>query len=132
MKHYNVSCAIIQNTDGKYYCCKRGPGRALENFWEFPGGKIECSELPSEALVREIEEELETKVKVKKYLGAKSHRYNGLTKYSDFSLTLHGFICTVEKGNLKLTEHTDFKWVSKEEIEELNLAPADRYFLTYL
>mgnify|MGYP000283774497 CR=1 FL=1 len=39
MKHYEVVCALIEDEKGRIFCCKRGPGRALEGKWEFPGGK---------------------------------------------------------------------------------------------
>lgn len=41
MKHYEVVCALIEDEKGRIFCCKRGPGRALEGKWEFPGGKVE-------------------------------------------------------------------------------------------
>ena len=56
MKHVEVVCAVIKNND-KYFCCQRGPGRALAYKWEFPGGKIEAHETQEHAIIREIKEE---------------------------------------------------------------------------
>ena len=63
MKQINVVGAILVQ-DGKILCAQRGPGRALENLWEFPGGKIEPGETPREALKRELTEELKIVVSV--------------------------------------------------------------------
>ena len=68
MKHVEVVCAIIKK-DNKYFCCQRGTGRALAYKWEFPGGKIEPNETKEAALVREINEELKSLIKVIKYIG---------------------------------------------------------------
>ena len=48
-----VTAAILQ-MDGKILIAKRKKGDALENKWEFPGGKIEPGETPEQCLVREL------------------------------------------------------------------------------
>ena len=58
MKHVEVVCAVIKNENGEFLCCKRGPGRALEGFWEFPGGKVKPNETHEQTIIREIKEEL--------------------------------------------------------------------------
>ena len=58
-----VSCAICVNNN-RVFLAKRSKGKHLEGFWEFPGGKIENDENPRDALVREIQEELETKIEI--------------------------------------------------------------------
>ena len=54
MKHVEVVCAIIVNDKDEVFCTKRGPGRALEGYWEFPGGKVENNETHEETIIREI------------------------------------------------------------------------------
>ena len=44
MKSIEVVAAVIVK-DNKVFCCKRGPGRDLEGYYEFPGGKIEINGL---------------------------------------------------------------------------------------
>ena len=61
-KNIKVVAAVIKNGN-KIYATQRGYGE-FKGGWEFPGGKIEQGETSQEALVREIEEELETKIKV--------------------------------------------------------------------
>ena len=51
-----VGAAIVR--DGKVLCARRGNGKSLAGYWEFPGGKVRPGESRREALRREIEEEL--------------------------------------------------------------------------
>ena len=51
-----VGAAIVR--DGKVLCARRGNGKSLAGYWEFPGGKVKPGESRREALRREIEEEL--------------------------------------------------------------------------
>lgn len=123
MKHIEVVCALIQNEEGKIFCCKRGPGRALANKWEFPGGKIEQNETKEEALVREIKEELKSDIKVIKYIGVSNHYYSDLEK--PFSITMYSYLCKLINGNLELTEHIDSCYASVEEMKRMDFADAD-------
>ena len=122
MKCVEVVCAIIKNGD-KYFCCQRGPGRALAYKWEFPGGKIESNETKEEALIREIKEELNSDIKVIRYLGMSNHEYLDLEK--PFSITMYAYMCELVSGNLDLTEHVDSKWCSNEEMKLMDFAAAD-------
>ena len=66
MELTHVVAAIIIK-DGKFFIAKRPKGKHLENFMEFPGGKILPNETHEEGLKREIKEELGVKpISVKK------------------------------------------------------------------
>ena len=123
MKHVEVVCALIQNDDGKIFCCQRGPGRALEGKWEFPGGKIEPNETQEQAIVREIKEELKSKIEVIKYIGVSNYDYTELEK--PFSITMYAYLCKLVSGNLELTEHVSSKWCTVEEMVQMDFAFAD-------
>ena len=123
MKHIEVVCAVIRNEKNQIFCCKRGPGRALEGFWEFPGGKVEQSETHEETIIREIKEELKTIIQPIKYIGVSNYEYNNLDK--PFSITMYAYECKLISGNLELTEHTDKLWVDVDTLSIINFAPAD-------
>ena len=127
MKHVEVVCTIIKNDKDEIFCCKRGPGRALEGYWEFPGGKVEVNETHEETIVRKIKEELLSIIEPIKYIGLSNHEYSNLEK--PFSITMYAYECKLIQGELRLTEHTEKKWVKKENLKELDFAPADRPIL---
>ena len=129
MKHVEVVCALIENENGEIFCCRRGPGSALEGKWEFPGGKIEENETKEHALVREIKEELDSEIEVIKYIGESYYEYTNIEPNKDFSITMYGCLCKLVKGNLTLSEHTESKWVNKEELASVDFANADIPFL---
>ena len=52
-----VVAAVIES-DGKYLITQRMPHAVMPLLWEFPGGKVEDGELPDQAIVRELSEEL--------------------------------------------------------------------------
>lgn len=118
-KVFNVVGAIIVNQD-KIFCVQRGPGRSLENYWEFPGGKIEPHETPVEALRRELTEELLIKVNVN------DEPYESAEYEYDFgTVKLTTFVAHLIEGTPKLTEHIDSKWLTIDEMKQLDWAPAD-------
>jgi 8-oxo-dGTP diphosphatase len=53
-----VVAGALRRSDGRWLMHQRPPGRHHAGLWEFPGGKVEATELPWEALIRELAEEL--------------------------------------------------------------------------
>ncbi len=127
MKHVEVVCAIIVNDKEEVFCTRRGPGRALEGFWEFPGGKVEENETHEETIIREIKEELSSTIKPIKYIGKVEHEYTNLE--SPFSITMYGYICKLIEGELTLSEHTAKQWVKKDKLKDIEFAEADIPFI---
>ena len=118
MKTIQVSAAIIIN-ENKILATQRGYGE-FKNGWEFPGGKIEKSESAEQALIREINEELDVLIKIGSKL--KTVEYD----YPEFHLTMHCFLCVIESGTLILKEHKSAKWLRKEELDKVEWLPADK------
>ena len=53
-----VAAVAMVDADGRVLIAQRPPGKSMAGLWEFPGGKVDPSETPEEALVRELREEL--------------------------------------------------------------------------
>ena len=64
-----VSLALFDK-EGRVLLCQRPEGKQLAGKWEFPGGKVEEGEHPTEALVREIKEELSLSLSASKLRAA--------------------------------------------------------------
>ncbi len=97
---------------------RRGPGRALAGFWEFPGGKVEPGESDAAALAREIAEELGLVVDVGPALGESRHAWSG----GEICLVVHA--CRAD-GEPAPTDHDAVRWLGPEDLESVNWAPAD-------
>lgn len=117
-----VSAAIITN-GSEVLCFQKGKAKHdyLSNKFEFPGGKLEPSESPEQALVRELVEELNYDVSGMHLTFYKDVDYD----YSDFSVKLHYFIIYDPSPNFVLREHIDAQWHSLDNLEKLNWAGAD-------
>lgn len=120
MKTIEVVAAIIIFNE-KVLCVQRGPNKYeyISYKYEFPGGKVEEGEKFEDALIREIKEELELEIQIQDFFLTVTH------SYPNFNLIMHSFICTCDDSTLCLTEHINFKWLSKFELSELDWAAAD-------
>ena len=114
-----VGAVIFDNVQRKYLATMRDKEKHQGGLWEFPGGKIEEGEKPEAALIREIEEELNCTIKVEKLLVDHTH------EYPDLKVRLITYLCSIESGTPKLTEHESMKWVNKEDLPKLMWAEAD-------
>lgn len=117
MKTVRVVAAVIES-DHKIFATQRGYGE-FKGGWEFPGGKIEPGETPQQALVREIEEELDTEIEVGELIDTVEY------DYPSFHLSMDCFWCKIVKGNLVLLEAEASKWLAKDELYSVEWLPAD-------
>jgi len=110
--------AIILNKE-KFLVIKRKEG-LHSGLWAFPGGIAEKGETDEQALSREIKEE--TGLQIKKIIRKiADYNYSGEdnteTKGSSYLVLVDNF--DVQINN----EVSEFKWVSLEELEQLNHVP---------
>lgn len=119
----DVVAAVIQNEEGKILIAQRNLKKSQGGLWEFPGGKIEPNETKEEAIIREIKEEMDIDIEAKKFIGQK------VFNYPDKEINLIAIECKQIKGDIKLNEHEDIKWVNKNELRNFNFAPADKFII---
>lgn len=114
----HVTCAIIKHEE-KILICQRSDAMKLPLKWEFPGGKVEPDENERATIVREIKEELHLDIEVTQRLEPVEY------DYPTFRIRLIPFIARLLGGSLKLEEHAQALWVSVEELDDYDWAPAD-------
>ena len=117
-KTIHVTCAIIYFKD-KILVTQRSENMKLPLKWEFPGGKLEDNESEVDCIKREIKEEINIEIEVIRKLT------NVLYDYGTFIINLIPFVSEHISGEIKLTEHKDFKLLDKSELENLDWAAAD-------
>ena len=117
MKTIEVVAAIIRKGD-KIFATQRGYGE-WKDWWEFPDGKVEKGETPEVALLREIREELDTEIRIDKFL------HTVEWDYPDFHLTMHCFMSSLKNGALHLNEHEAARWLGVSDLATVKWLPAD-------
>lgn len=118
MKTVYVAAGIIKNGE-KILATQRAEGK-FAGKWEFPGGKIEAGETPREAVVREIKEELGVEVSAGEAVDTIEY------DYPDFHLSMECFWCELLKGEFQLRVHMNAKWVSADELGDMDWLEADK------
>lgn len=116
----HVVCAVILK-EGRFLLAQRPQGKRLEGCWEFPGGKVEETETPEQALHREISEELGCRLQIIQ---------PGPTipwSYQWGEILLHSFICelTEDSPMPQTLEHQALRWILTNEIDYDSIVPAD-------
>lgn len=92
--------------------------------WEFPGGKLDNDESYEKAVVREFKEELSVTVTPLEELGAVE------VDRDDNTVIIISFILVKsEAASVVLKEHSDYKFVSFEELDSFDLIEPDRIFV---
>ena len=122
-----VAVALV-DPDGRVLIAKRPEGKAMAGLWEFPGGKVRDGELPEEALVRELDEELGIDITESCLapLSFSSHVYD------DFHLLMPLYVCRVWKGMVNPREGQEVKWVRPVRLGDYPMPPADKPLVAML
>ena len=109
--HLNVVVGYIRKNN-QFIITKRQKNKLLANLWELPGGKININENSSDALVREVLEELDIQITNLHYVGEIKHQY------SHFKLNVILFKCKYLKGEPKPLQSQAYQWITKNEIKD--------------
>ena len=88
-------------------------------LWEFPGGKIEIYESSEDAVIRELNEELDIVVHKPKKIMQYLHRFKNLIYDISF------FEVVSFKGSIKKIVHDELKWVDLSSISNYNFISGD-------
>ena len=125
MKITNVVAAVIKH-EGKYLIVQRNRNKHLGLKWEFPGGKVHANETFKEALVREIDEELNIRINIRKKIAKEKY------KDEQINIILYYYLCSYKSGTIVLNEHEKLAWVDKKIFSHYDFAEGDSRILSLL
>jgi 8-oxo-dGTP diphosphatase len=123
-----VVAAALVDDERRVLLQQRAPGRAMAGLWEFPGGKLEDSELPEAALVRELEEELGIHADSASLAPAAF----ASAPLGDKHMLLLLYICREWRGEPRPLDASALQWVTPKEMSALPMPPADQPLIALL
>lgn len=152
-----VSAAILVNDNNEILLATRPEGKAMAGLWEFPGGKVHDDELPTEALVRELREELgittstccmtpatfvtyplsesaaaRYEEEMAQMQGCDPQRECSKFYDPDDTLMLLTYICRRWHGEPHPKEGQQLQWTKLQDFRHLQMPPADKPIVQYL
>ena len=126
VRDIHVAAGVLANAAGQVLIAQRPPGVPLAGAWEFPGGKINGAELPLQALVRELHEELNVQVRYARHLVRYSHPDQGRRIYL-YVWRVLGWL-----GEPAGVEGQILRWLPVGELMVEGLLPADEHIVNCL
>ena len=123
-----IPAIALVDSDGRILLAKRPDNKPMAGVWEFPGGKIEKSETPEQALIREINEELgvNTKKSCLAPISFASHAND------TFHLLLLLYICRRWQGSPEPREGGELAWAKPSQLRQFDMPPANKEFISVL
>jgi 8-oxo-dGTP diphosphatase len=115
----DVAVAVLIRSDGAALLARRPQSKVYSGYWEFPGGKVEPGEPVTDALRREIREELGVEIE---------RAYPWITRvfvYPHATVRLHFHRVTAWRGEPRALEHQAIAWQQPEAVELAPLLPAN-------
>lgn len=110
MKHLNIAAGIIRNSQQEIFITRRAADTHMGGLWEFPGGKMELSETPEQALYRELDEEVGIQVQRAQLLQVLEHHF------TDRVVTLNFYLVEEWVGKPYGREGQVGRWVKQHQL----------------
>ncbi|MGI2170247.1 8-oxo-dGTP diphosphatase MutT [Shewanella sp. MF05960] len=125
-KRIHVAVGVIINKQKKVLLAKRHDHLHQGGKWEFPGGKVELGESVTQALIRELKEEVSLDVNHTSEFIDISH------DYPDKHVLLDIHLVTDFTGNAIGVEGQQVKWVDIDALNDYEFPEANKPILDKL
>lgn len=124
--HYDVCAGVIWREDGRILIAQRPLDDLLGGLWEFPGGKTQAGESLTDALRREIKEELGIEIEVGRSLAMIKHTY------THFRISLYAYHARYVSGRPQNLEVANHAWVRLDDLNQYPFALTDKKIIKNL
>lgn len=125
-KQLNIAAGIIRNSQNEIFITQRPLGTHMGGFWEFPGGKLEQSETPEQALIRELNEEVGIDVTDCQMFKQVEHEFD------DRHIRLYFFLVTEWENEPYGREGQASRWVKQTDLVADEFPEANRVIVAML
>jgi 8-oxo-dGTP diphosphatase len=115
-----VGAALVRDVAERGLCVlasRRTEPPSMAGLWEFPGGKVEPGESDQQALLRELQEELQVVAEVGERLG--EDLPIGTTA------VLRVYLCRLVSGEPQLVDHDEHRWLTCGQLLDVPWLPVD-------
>ncbi|HVY39701.1 MAG TPA: (deoxy)nucleoside triphosphate pyrophosphohydrolase [Polyangia bacterium] len=119
MRPRKLVVAALVRDGSRILMSRRRPDQPMPNLWEFPGGKVEPGESPTDALAREVREELGCEVAVGRIHDVVFHAY------PEFDLYMLVYAAAITAGTPRAVDVAEVAWIEAARLPALDLLPAD-------
>lgn len=119
MKRVHVAVGIIINSEQQILLAKRHGHLHQGGKWEFPGGKVETGETVTQALIRELKEEVALTATDSSAFMSISH------DYPDKQVLLDIHLVTQFNGTAHGEEGQEIAWVDKTQLKDYEFPEAN-------
>lgn len=119
-KQVHVAVGVIENNAKQILLAKRHAHLHQGGKWEFPGGKVESGETTSQALIRELKEEVDLCVSSTTPMMEIHH------DYGDKKVILDIHWVTDFSGLANGVEGQEVQWVAKKDLASFEFPAANK------
>jgi A/G-specific adenine glycosylase len=122
---YHIAVGVIYKNDRVLITRRKAEG-LLGGLWEFPGGKIRKGESAQAACIREIQEEVNLKVRIDQHLIRVKHAY------THFKIVMEVFCCRFVSGRVRLNGPAAHRWIRLDDYPKYPFPRANHKFIPLL
>ncbi|UCE04886.1 MAG: A/G-specific adenine glycosylase [bacterium] len=122
---FHIAVGVIHK-EGHILITQRHLEGLLGGLWEFPGGKVNLGESTKQACIRTIKQRTNLEVEVNSFVTRVNHAY------THFRIIVDVFNCRFKSGTVVLNGHSDYRWISIEEIDKFPFHAAIHKFIPQL